>query len=406
MATFVYKAVDLSGREVSGELEAPDRTAALRELARQDACVTRIDAKSQRAALSETPGSNRLRIGSKQLAILTRQLATSLEAGLTLMHALDVMQQELHHRPSRELLGRLAGDVQHGRSLSDAMNEHPRIFSPLYIRMVRVGETGGMLDTMLGQLAEMLERQNDLRDRVRTASIYPSILLLVGLASVVIIVAVIVPRIIESLGTDTMLLPLPTRIMMGAGDFVRDWWYLLLAAVATGVFAFRHWVLQGPGRPRWDRFKLRVPIWGRLIAQTESSRFARSMGILVRGGVTITEALAAAKETVQNAAMRQAMESVAASIQSGESIARPLQRSGLFRPLLIQMVRIGENTGRLHEMLLKAADIHEAEARVTLDRVVTILPVLMILALAGIIGFIVAGLVLAIVEFQTVGVGG
>jgi len=130
------------------------------------------------------------------------------------------------------------------------------------------------------------------------------------------------------------------------------------------------------------------------------------MGILVRGGVTITEALAAAKETVQNAAMRQAMESVAASIQSGESIARPLQRSGLFRPLLIQMVRIGENTGRLHEMLLKAADIHEAEARVTLDRVVTILPVLMILALAGIIGFIVAGLVLAIVEFQTVGVGG
>ncbi len=407
MPTFAYKGLGAHGQHVTAELEAADRAAAVRELAARGVNVTDIREAGARlgAWLGQGTAQQRLRVGPKRLAILTRQLAISLDAGLPLMTALAVMGQELDHAPSRELLHRLSDRVQHGVNLSDAMAEHPAIFSPMYVRLVRVGETGGVLEQILAQLADMLERQVDLRERVQSASIYPAILLLVGIVSVVIIVSVIVPRIIESLGAEPGLLPWPTRVLMGTSDFVGAYWWLLVVVIAAGALAWRHYVLRGPGRPWWDAVKLRIPILGRLTQQAESGRFARSLGILAQGGVTITEALNVVRETIQNTKMRDAVQRLAESIKSGDSIARPLQRSGLFPPLLVQMVRVGENTGRLDEMLLRAAQVHESEARVTLDRLVNILPVLMILALACVIGFIVAGLVLAIVEFQTTGFG-
>lgn len=407
MPSFAYKAIDAIGRDVAGELEAPDRPAALRELVERGVNVLEIQERAARAALfgarSERAGGPRLR--PRQLAALTRQLATSMEAGLPLMTALDVMSRELDHAPSKELLQILAVRVQEGSSLSDALAEHPRVFEPMYVRLVKVGETGGMLDSVLSQLADLLERRIELRERVKTASIYPSVVLLLGLASVIIIVAFIVPRIVESIGADTFLLPWPTRVLMAASDFFGAYWWLLAVLVIGGAVVWRQYVLRGPGRPWWDATKLRVPILGRLIRQLEASRFARSLGMLAHGGVTLMEAMPVVRDTLASSVMREAVQQVAAAIQSGESIASPLQRSGLFPPLLVQMVRVGEHTGRLDEMLLRAATVHESQARVTLDRFVSVLPVLMILVLACIIGFIVAGLVLAIVEFQTTGVG-
>ncbi len=407
MATFAYKALTVDGRDIAGEVEAADRSAAVRELASSGVSVTEIREGGRRILplLGRAEGAKRLRVRPKQVAILTRQLAIALEAGLPLMDALNVMGQELDHAPSRELLRRLGQRVQQGASLSDALAEHPDVFKPMYVRLVKVGETGGVLETMLAQLADMLERQVALRERVRSASIYPGILLLVGIASVIIIVTVIVPRIVESVAAETFMLPWPTRVLMGISDFVGVYWWLLAVVTIGAVLGWRHLVLRGPGRGWWDATKLRVPILGRLIRQVEAARFSRSLGILASGGVSITEALAVVQDTVQNIPMRDAVHRLAESIKAGESIARPLQRSGLFPPLLVQMVRVGENTGRLDEMLLRSANIHESEASVTLDRLVSVLPVLMILVLACIIGFIVAGLVLAIVEFQTTGFG-
>jgi len=407
MPKFAYKAVGMAGQDLAGELEAADQASAVRELASRGTCVTEItEAQARIAGLLWSRGrSEKVRVGTKQVAFLTRQLAVSLGAGLPLMAALDVMGQELEHRPSRQLLKELAEGVQHGASLSDTLSEYPQIFSPMYVRLVKVGETGGVLDQVLTQLADLLERQNELRDRVKTASIYPSILLLVGIVSVVIIVSFIVPRIIDSIGAESFLLPWPTRVLMGLSDFIGGYWWAIIGVGVTAVVVWRQAVLRGPGRVWWDRTKLGIPILGRLIRQVESSRFARSLGILVQGGVTITEGMSVVRDLIQNAVMRRAVHELAESIQSGQSIAAPLQRSGQFPPLLVQMVRVGENTGRLDEMLLRSANVHESEARVTLDRFVTVLPVLMILVLACIIGFIVAGLVLAIVEFQTTGVG-
>lgn len=408
MPSFAYKAVSTIGEDVAGELEAPDRPAALRELVQRGIHVLEIDEKAQRGGLfglARADDGRGVHLRARQLAALTRQLATSLEAGLPLMTALDVMCRELDHAPSREVLKHVAIRVQQGASLSDAMEDYPRVFEPMYVRLVRVGEAGGMLDSVLSQLADLLERRIELRERVKTASIYPSIVLLLGLASVVIIVAFIVPRIIESIGAETFLLPWPTRVLLAGSGALKAHWLILAILATAGVVAWRQGVLYGPGRTWWDRTKLRVPILGRLIRQLETSRFARSLGMLAHGGVTLIEALPVVRDTLQNSVMRAAVQQLTTAIQSGESIATPLQRSGLFPPLLVQMVRVGEHTGRLDEMLLRSAQVHESQARVTLDRFVSVLPVLMILALACIIGFIVAGLVLAIVEFQTTGVG-
>ncbi|MFQ5496186.1 MAG: type II secretion system F family protein, partial [Phycisphaerae bacterium] len=394
--------------EIAGELDAADQVSAVRELTARGSCVTEIAEKADRvtALFRRGDAEAAIRLRGKQVAFLTRQLATSLGAGLPLMSALDVMGRELDHAPSKRLLSDLAERVQQGAALSDAMAEHPKVFSPMYVRLVKVGETGGVLDAVLAQLAEMLEQQNELRQRVATASIYPSILMLVGLASVTVIVSFIVPRIVASIGADTVMLPWPTRVLMAASDAVRSSWHVGLLVLAAAVVGWRQWVLRGSGRPWWDRQKLRVPILGRLISQLESARFARNLGVLMHSGVTITEGLAVARETIQNVVMRDALHKLTESVKAGEPLARPLGQCGLFRPMLVQMVRVGENTGRLDEMLLQAARVHESESRVTLDRFVNVLPVGMILTLAVIIGFIVAGLVLAIIEFQATGLGG
>jgi type II secretory pathway component PulF len=403
----VYKAVSSDGLEVGGELESASRVAALRELIDRGTNVTELSEKKRHAfSLLQGEGAEeKIRVRPKQVAFLTRQLAVSLEAGLTLMSSLDVIGRELDHRPSRELLKRLAGRVQQGDNLSDALAEFPETFSVMYVKLVKVGEMSGALDQVLTQLADMLERQVEMKERVKTASIYPAVLLLVGVASVAVIVTVIVPRIVSALGVETSLLPWPTRVLMGMSDFVGGYWWLMILGVVGAVVGWKQLTRMEAGRFWWDRVKLRIPILGRLIVQIEAARFAHSLGILVRGGMTITESLAVTRETVRNTVIGQSLLGLSRSIQAGESIAGQLQSSGLFPPLLVQMVRVGENTGKLDEMLLRAAKIHESETRVTLDRFVNVFPVAMILVLAGLIGFIVAGLVLAIVEFQTVGVG-
>lgn len=405
MPTFTYKALDLNGRDVAGRQDATSRSELVRELASRGLAVTEMD-ESKGWPLSTPKGANAAsggRIGRKQLQVITRQLAVSLEAGLPLMSALEVMSQELEHAPTKAVLDRLRQRVQEGVSFSEALAEYPNTFAPMYVRMVRVGETGGMLDAVLKQLADMLERNSELRERVKSASVYPAIVMVLGIVSVVIIVSFIVPKIVESIGVDESVLPWPTRVMLGASHLVENYWHVLIIGVAALIIGWRQMVLRGPWRPKWDGFKLRTPILGRLIRQLEASRFARSLGMLASGGVSITEALAVARDTIQNVVVREAGEDLANAIHAGESIAKPLQRSGQFPPLLVQMVRVGENTGRLGEMLLRSADVHESEARITLDRFVSILPIGMILVLAGVIGFIIAGLVLAIIEFQTLG---
>ncbi|MBI4578286.1 MAG: type II secretion system F family protein, partial [Planctomycetes bacterium] len=365
MPSFTYKAVTTIGQDVAGELEAADRRSALRELVTRGLNVVEVTDKPARGSLLGPSGPTRIRVRPRQLAVLTRQLAIALQAGLPLMTALDVIGRELEQPSAKELLADLARRVQQGASLSDALGEHPRVFEPMYQRLVRVGETGGMLDEVLDQLADMLERRIELRERVKTAAIYPTIVLLLGIASVAVIVTFIVPRILASLGTSPAMMPWPTRVLMFASDVVFGYWWALLGGAAAAVAAWRQGVLRGPGRRWYDGVKLRVPILGRLIRQLESARFARSLGMLARGGVAITESMPVVRDALQNTLIREAIQQLGESIKSGESITAPLQRTGLFPPLLVQMVRVGENTGRLDEMLLRSAAVHEGQARVT-----------------------------------------
>ena len=267
-----------------GFFKASNRVSALQELAARGTFVTQIAEKRERvfSFFQKSDQPEKIHVRPKHIAVLTRQLATSLEAGLPLMTALEVIGKELDHKPSRELLKKLSERVQQGDSLSDARTTQ-RFSARCILGWSRSANPAGC-STQFSQLADMLDRQIELRERIKTASIYPCVLLLVGIASVVIIVSVIVPRIVGSLGTETFLLPWPTRLLMGLSDFLRNFWWLLLVLLAGVVVGWRQMVLRGPGRLWWDKVKLRIPILGRLITQIEASRFSRSLGFLSRPG--------------------------------------------------------------------------------------------------------------------------
>lgn len=396
MPRFAYKGVSLSGDSREGVVEAADRAAALRQLEQQGAYVTQIDSAESGPALG------RRSIGTARLAGIYRQLAATLHAGLPLLTALRVISEQTEHLYSRSVLESVCKEVNDGRSLSEAMADRPNVFEPMHVSLVQVGETGGMLETIAAQLADVCERRTRLRRRIQSALFYPALVVLVGIISVVIIVGFIVPNIVESLGTQPEALPLPTRMLMASSAMIRvQGWWMVLAAIGAAS-AWRAWVASPGGRLAWDRAKLQIPLFGRLVQKLAVARFARSLGALAEGGIAITEALAVVRNTLGNAVLAGRVDELIHSLHAGEAIAPVLRQIGGFPPLLVQMVGVGEQSGKLGEMLLRAADVHDEEANTAIDRFVTVFPVALILVLAVLVAFIMAGVLLPIIGMELV----
>ena len=413
MGQFSYKAVDKSGGHITGKIEAPDRRGAVAALAGQGHFVTELIEQARPKAghwggVTEELG-RLLRFRSqtvtgKDLLAMTTQLSTALRAGLPLLTALELIRKQQHKAVGRELLGDLAEAVSSGQALSEAMAKHERIFSPLYISMIKVGETGGILEQTSAQLAEMLIREEKIKTNMKNASAYPLFVLILGLASVILVMTVILPRIIRTLTADISLLPLPTRILMGLSGFIKGLFttffgWMFLAAVVVGIYYLRKWI-RTEGRLKYDAFKLRIPIMGSVLRTIAVGRFARTLGALTMGGVTILEALKVVRDTLGNELLGTEIDAVAEKVKRGEPLAEPLEASGYFPPLLIQIVSVGEQTGKLDELLLNAADTFDAEADSSINRFMAIFPALLILLLAVVIGFIIAATLLPIVMMQ------
>ena len=412
MGQFSYKAVDKSGGHVTGTIEASDRRGAVVTLTDQGHFVTELieQTRSKGRGVGITEELSRLwrfrsqRVTSKDILAITTQLSTALRAGLPLLTAIELIRKQQHKAGGRELLGDLAESVSTGHALSDAMAKHERIFSPLYISMVKVGETGGILEQTSSQLAEMLTREEKIKTNMKNASAYPLFVLFLGLASVIVVMTVILPRIISTLAADLSLLPLPTRILMGMSGFIKDLFttpfgWIILAATIAGVYYLRKWTRK-EGRLKYDAFKLRIPIMGSVLRTIAVGRFARTLGALTMGGVTILEALKVVRDTLGNELLGTEIDSVAEKVKRGEPLADPLEASGYFPPLLVQIVSVGEQTGKLDELLLNAADTFDAEADSAINRFMAIFPALLILVLALVIGFIIAATLLPIVMMQ------
>ena len=299
------------------------------------------------------------------------------------------------------MLAELVKSVSSGQSLSEAMAKHENTFSPLYLSMIRVGETGGMLDETTTQLAEILSRDDKIRTNMKNASAYPIFVLGLGLVSVVIILTTILPKIIRTIGGGFAALPLPTKMLLRLSDFTRGLFttyfgWIVIILIVAGLYYLIKWT-KSKGRIKWDAFKLKIPLLGSVLRTIAVGRFARTLGALTKGGVTILEALSVVRDTMGNELLGREIDAVAEKVKGGESLAGPLDESGYFPPLLVQITSIGEQTGRLDELLLNAADTFDAEADAVINRFMAIFPAILILLLALVIGFIIAATLLPIV---------
>jgi len=412
---FHYKAVNQSGGHVTGSIEAIDRKSAVVALTGQGHFVMELlegaQAKSTNGQSREAaPDLGQLlkfrghKVSSKDVLAFTTQLSTALRAGLPLMRGLDLIHEQQHKPGTKKLMGELVDAVNAGQSLSEAMANHEDVFSQLYLSMVRVGETGGILDQTTAQLADMLTREEKIKSNMKNASMYPLFVLVLGLASVTLIITVILPRILGTLGAEVSALPLPTQILLGASKFATGLFttipgWICIACIIAGFYYFGKWKKHA-GRLKYDAFKLRVPVLGSVLRTIAVGRFARTLGALTMGGVTILEALAVVRDTLGNELLGMEVDVVADKVRKGQALAEPLGESGYFPPLLVQIVSVGEQTGKLDELLLNAADTFDAEADSAVMRFMSIFPALLILVLALVIGFIIAATLLPIVAMQ------
>ena len=417
MSDFYYKAVQEAGGYVTGKLEAADRRSAIAVLANKGQLVLELleETKDQmpkpatevqhlRLTLPRLIKLGSRRITSKDILAMTTQLSTALQAGLPLLNGLELIGEQQHKAGMKEMLTDITHAVSSGQSLSEAMANHPKVFNSLYLSMIRVGETAGILEQTTGQLAAILGREEKIKTNMKNASAYPVFVLCLGLASVTIILTWILPNILATISGGVGLLPLPTRILMALSGFTKAlftkvYGWVTLALVAGGLYYARRWT-KTKGRVKWDGFKLKVPVLGSVLRSISVGRFARTLGALTKGGVTILEALSVVRDTLGNELLGREIDTVAEKVRRGEPLAEPLHRSGYFPPLLVQIVSIGEQTGRLDELLLNAAETFDTEADSAISRFMAIFPAILILLLALVIGFIIAATLLPIVAME------
>jgi type II secretory pathway component PulF len=411
---FSYKAVEQGGGNVTGMIEAADRRSAVAALTDKGQFVTHLaeetrapsvgDDKKQELSLAGLLPFGTRRISSKDILAITHQLSTALRAGLPLLNALEIIRDQQHKQSTKNMLDELTKSVSSGQSLSEAMAGHENTFSPLYLSMVRVGETGGMLDETTAQLTTMLSREGKIKANMKNASAYPIFVLCVGLASAVIVITWVLPTILGMIGDAIAVLPLPTRILLALSTFIKSlfttvYGWVILAGIIVGLHLLRRWT-KSEGKIKWDAFKLKIPVLGSVLRTIAVGRFARTLGALTKGGVTILEALSVVRDTLGNELLGREIDTVAEEVKRGESLAGPLGDSGYFPPLLVQIVSIGEQTGKLDELLLNAADTFDSEADAAINRFMAIFPAVLILLLALVVGFIIAATLLPIVVMQ------
>jgi len=405
MATFQYQALNRSGSTIKGSIDADDPQVAKAILAEKGLFVDQISAlQSTTEFVVKAPKKRtyKLKLSEKHRVELIRQLATALHAHLPLMSALQVVGQQSARPKEQQLVAEISDFIKSGQSLSYAMGQYPGIFDKLDISMVSVGESSGKLDQSMLQLAELSETALETKNEITTASLYPVFVLILGLVSVSIIVTFILPRILTTLAADVAAQPWPTQVLFALSNFFKSppgW--IVLGSLATLIFLFKQWRKSPRGKYLWDGLKLRMPVIGPVQQKWAVARLARTLGTLTRGGVNIVEALQISRNTLGNEALAREIDCCAGKVRTGLSLAEALKESKRFPPLLIQIVMMGEQTGEFAGMLLSAAEAFDRDSRVAIKRFMAVFPAMLILILALIIGFMVAGTLLPIVSIET-----
>lgn len=390
---YAFKAVRPNGESLEGEREAADEGALVRQLQAEGAIPIEVrPAGGVRDLLRLGRRPRAARVRAEHVAMLTRELSTLLGAGLTLDRSLQVLHDLSQNPVLRRLLAALRERIQAGNTFATALEAEGATFSRLYINMIRAGESGGVLEAVLERLADYLERSAELRDSIRSALTYPLILLTVAGASVILLLVFVVPQFSQMFADMGEALPLPTRIVVAAGDGFRDYWWAMVAGVALFAALIQARLQQPAARYRWDSRALRLPLFGNLIAKVEAARLARTLGTLLENGLPLLRALTLVRDVVENRRIAESIDNAAQEVKHGKGLAEPLIRDGVLPELALQMIKVGEESGQLFAMLDKVADVYDREVRSTVQRLLTLLEPVLIVGL----GIVVAGIIISI----------
>ncbi|MBU4310988.1 type II secretion system inner membrane protein GspF [bacterium] len=403
MSTFAYKALDKAGTEVAGTLDADNDRLALGRL--RDMGYLPLEVREEKIAKGGIVDTflgifTGKRVKGKDIVTFTRQLSTLIDSGLPLLRSLNVLGEQTENPNLKVQIKDIASSVQGGSTFSDALAKHPRTFNKLYVNMVKAGEAGGVLEVVLARLAEFSEKDQAVRAKVKGAMVYPALVIMVGVGVVLFLTIAIIPTFVSMFVEVNLTLPLPTRIMMGASDFLRSFWWVNLLAILALVMIYKMWVRKEKGKYQADRIKLKIPILGELARKSALSRFARTLGTLITSGVPILQALLIVRDTAGNEVIARAMVAVHNSIREGESIAGPLGKSPVFPPMVVHMIAVGEETGALDNMLIKVSDTYDREVDTTVAALTSVLEPILILGMGVVVGFIVIAMYLPIFQMS------
>lgn len=415
MPVYQYTALTTEGREDRGMVDADTPKDARSRLRAKHLLVTDL-APVDAAARAQTPGRApaaayspralvrryRGRRNLTDLALMTRQIATLLNAGIPLMDSLGALIEQSGNKSLESALRDVRERVSQGASFADALAGHPRWFNNLYVNMVRAGEASGNLDAILGRLADYIQSQSRLQNRVTAALTYPAIMIFVGVVVVLFLLLFVVPKIVVVLREQKKELPLPTTILIGTTDFLLGYWWALLGLAVAGFVSFRLWVRTDKGRLAWDTFLLRMPVLGVLFKKQAVSRFAATFATLLESGLPVIEALNVVKAVVNNKVLENTLEQCRQKITEGADIATPLRQSKVFPPVVSYMVAIGEESGKLEHLLRKISDAYNEEIDVTVQKVTALIEPVIIVAMALVVAYIVASILLPILEFSNI----
>jgi general secretion pathway protein F len=402
MPVFVYRAADRRGQTIDGVMEAADARTVTERLRKEAYFPIKVEPQSERAGLFSLGGGS-TRVRQKDLMAMTQMLATLFEAGLPLDRALAILEELAPSGRVRTIVSDLLRSVRSGSSLSEALaKHHPRPFSRLYINMVRAGEKGGVLEVSLRRLAEFLEARAAFNEAVVSALAYPLVITTVGAGAVVFLMTFVIPRFATIFADLGQAIPLPTQILMSVSAAVTAYWWVGATLIMAVVLGWRVWTSTPQGRLGWDQAILKTPLAGGLALKIETARFARTLGTMLKSGVPVLGAMAVVGDMMSNQAVGSAVARLADGVKRGGTIAAGMKEHTTFPPLAIHMVRVGEETGRLEEMLLKVADTFETDVRTELKRVLGLLEPAIILGMGVLVAFIVVAMLLAIFSINDI----
>jgi type IV pilus assembly protein PilC len=384
MPIFTYTARATNGDLKTATIEAASRDAVIAQLRKMRLAVVKIDENAQK---STKKGSVKIR----DIVVFTRQFSTMVNAGLPLVQALDILAKQTENKTLSSITRQVMFDVESGYTLADSMAKHPRAFTSLYTNMVAAGEAGGILDVILNRLASFLEKNDKLIRKVKGAMIYPSSILAVAVGAIAILLIFVIPTFEDMFASVGVPLPFPTRIVIGMSKGLQSYWWAIIAFFVGAFFMLKKYYASPNGKLAVDRLLLRLPILGDVLRKSSVSRFTRTLGTLIASGVSILEGLEITARTAGNRVVQDAIMASRASIAGGETIAAPLSKSGVFPPMVISMISVGESTGGLDEMLSKIADFYDDEVDAAVGGLLSLLEPMMIVFL----GMAVGGMIMA-----------